>query len=178
MNQTLGYAHTISYFVSTRKSVWYSMIYSNSTVMEQVVYAHRRSWRTERLAERAWWTKSQSSLRSISFRLSGFHSLLTSATVRISLFTLHQSEVQNLPDKWSHDAPLQRSGRHSFASLQKSHPNKRSSCYVRTEALCGMVVVPAQELFGILGFHPGVQKGSSFCDTGRLNFQAFAWRGI
>ena len=39
--------------------------------MEQVVYTHRRSWRTERLAERAWWTKSQSSLLSNYFRLSG-----------------------------------------------------------------------------------------------------------
>ena len=43
MNQTLGYAHTISYFVSTRKSIGYNMIYSNSTEMEQVVYTHRRS---------------------------------------------------------------------------------------------------------------------------------------
>ena len=49
--------------------------------------------------------------------------------------------------------PLYRSGQRSFAPLQKSRQNNR--CYVWTEALSAMVLLPAQKLssvvWGIIG---------------------------
>ena len=34
------------------------------------------------------------------------------------------------------------------------------------------------ELNTFIFFEFSVPEGSSFCDSGRLNFRAFAWRGI
>ena len=58
-------------FRANRKS--YS-VNGKGTELEQVVHTHRTSNIVpERLAGRVWWTKSQSSLWNIYFRLSGFH---------------------------------------------------------------------------------------------------------
>ena len=48
----------------------------NRTELEQVVQSHTSNIAPERLAERVWCTKSQSSLLNIYFRLSGFQSSL------------------------------------------------------------------------------------------------------
>ena len=103
-----------------------------------------------RLAKNVWCTKSQSSLLNIYFRLSipvltAIYSLPLHSEY---LFTLNQSVAL----VWHRtypicDAPLSRSARRSFALLQKSRRNHRPDVW--TEALSGMVFVPARTLPGI-----------------------------
>ena len=101
------------------------------------------------LAERVWWTRSQSSLLNIYFRLSGFQSSLLLIHFWYSLSNcFYCSKVWHRTYSIS-EAPLWRSARRSSAPLQKLHRNHRS--YVWTESLYGMDrdFVPAQELSGL-----------------------------
>ena len=102
----------------------------------------------ERLAERVWWTKSQSSLPSQ--WMPGL-ALIYSLPLRSEyLFTLQQSVAL-------YDAPLSRSAPCSNAQpLQKSRRNYRS--YVWTEALSGIVFVPTKELSFIVWTQPNYRK--------------------
>ena len=117
----------------TRKAVRYSV---NS---KRQITGTELGW----LAERFWWTKSQSSLLNIYFRLSGFQSSLLLIHFRYSLNTCwHCTKVCHRTYPIC-DGPLPRSLRRSFAPLQKSRHNHDS--YVWTEALSGMAFILAQE---------------------------------
>ena len=54
-----------------RKALWYGMVWTATT---QNSRSHKSNIVPERLAEKVWWTKSQSSLVNIYFRLSGYQS--------------------------------------------------------------------------------------------------------
>ena len=89
------------------------------------------------LAERVWWTRSQSSLLNIYFRLSGFQSSLLLIHFWYSLSNcFYCSKVWHRTYSIS-EALLWRSARRSSAPLQKLHRNHRS--YVWTESLYGMI---------------------------------------
>ena len=86
------------------------------------------TWNTvaERLADRAWCTKSQSSLLNINFRLSGFQSSLLLVHFRYGLNTCsHYTKVWDRTTP-IYDTPLSRSARLSFAPLQKARQTHRS----------------------------------------------------
>ena len=109
----------------------------------------------QRLAKKVWCTKSQSSLLNIYFRLSiPVLTAIYSLTLHSEyLFTLNQSVAL----VWRRTylicgAPQSRLARRCFALLQKSRRNHIP--YVWTEALPGMVLVPAQILPGIVWTQP------------------------
>ena len=83
-------------FRADSKSYRYGMN-SNGTELEQVVHTLTSNIVEERLAERVWFSNSQSSLLNIYFRLKGFQSsfLLIYFRYGPSTFTLHQ----NVADK-------------------------------------------------------------------------------
>lgn len=112
---------------------------------EQIVHTSKNvSERlTENLAERVWWTKSQSSLReNIYFRLSWFQSSLLLIYFRHCPDTCtHKRVAQNHPIC---DPPLSRLVRRSIAPLQKSRRN-----HPDFHGWYGMDFVQAQELSGI-----------------------------
>ena len=102
------------------------------------------NWNRTWAVERVWWTKSQSTLLNIYFRLSGFQSSLLLIHFRYSPNTSwHFTKVWHRTYPTC-DSPLPRSVRHSFAPLQKSRRNHRS--YMWTEALSCMAFILAQEL--------------------------------
>ena len=103
------------------------------------------------LAERIWWTKPQSSLLNIYFRLSGFQSSFLLIHLYGTLYGTNTSS--NCTKAWHRTSPicdssLKRSARRSIVPLQKSRRNHHS--YVGTEALSGKVFVLAQTLFWIV----------------------------
>ena len=87
---------------------------SNGTELEQVVHTLTSNIVQERLAERVWFSNSQSSLLNIYFRLREFQSSFLLIYFRYGpiTFTLHQ----NVADKTCtmYDAPLSRSARHIY----------------------------------------------------------------
>ena len=103
---------------------------SNGTELEQVVHTLTSNIVEERLAERVWFSYSQSSLLNIYFRLREFQSsfLLIYFRYGPNTFTLHQKcGRQNLYDVWRTTFEI------GSAHLQNSRQNHRS--YVWTEAL-------------------------------------------
>ena len=105
-------------FRADTKSYRYGMN-SNGTELEQVVHTLTSNIVQERLAERVWFSNSQSSLLNIYLRLKGFQSsfLLIYFRYGPSTFTLHQ----NVADKTCamYDAPLSRSARRSYRNGAK-----------------------------------------------------------
>ena len=102
----------------------------NGTELEQVVHTLTSNIVEERLAERVWFSYSQSSLLNIYFRLREFQSsfLLIYFRYGPNTFTLHQKcGRQNLYDVWRTTFEI------GAAHLQNSRQNHRS--YVWTEAL-------------------------------------------
>ena len=92
---------------------------SNGTELEQVLLTLTSNIVQERLAERVWFSNSQSSLLNVYFRLNGFQSsfLLIYFRYGPSTFTLHQT----VADKTCaiYDAPLSRSARRSYRNGAK-----------------------------------------------------------
>ena len=105
-------------FRADTKSLRYSMN-SNGTELEQVVHTLTSNIVEERLAERVWFSYSQSSLLNIYFRLREFQSSFLLIYFRYGpiTFTLHQ----NVADKTCaiYDAPLSRSARRSYRNGAK-----------------------------------------------------------
>ena len=135
-------------FVPTQKALQCSMN-SNGTELEQVDQTHRTACQSGWPIKRSWWTKFESSLLNIYFRLSGFQFLLL-----LIQFQYGMNACSHCYTKVWHiaflicDALLSRLAEHSFAPVQKSPPNHLS--YVWTEALTGMVFMPVQELSSIV----------------------------
>ena len=100
-------------FRADTKSYRYGMN-SNGTELEQVVHTLTSNIVEERLAERVWFSYSQSSLLNIYFRLKGFQSsfLLIYFRYGPSTFTLHQNVADIACTMY--DAPLSRSARRSY----------------------------------------------------------------
>lgn len=97
--------------------------------------SHTSKIEPERLAERDWFSKSQSPLLNIYFRLSGFY-VSTSASVWIPVHTTQKCVARNRSDMW-------RSTFEIGCPVAEIAP--RSPCSrVNTDALCGRVFVPAQ----------------------------------
>ena len=144
--KVLGYVHTIPDIFRCRHEelsnrVWTATIQNWNKSFTNVV--------PERLAERVWWTKSQSSLASWVFTsVSVGSSPLSYLFTFRSLFTLHSSVAQSL----SRDM-----GRSTFeigaaqlAPLQKSRWNYCSGvCEEKPYPLLYLGFVPAEKLFGI-----------------------------
>ena len=96
-----------------QRAIWYSMT-SNRTELEQVVQSHTSNIPPERLAERVWCIKSQSSLLNIYFRLSGFQSSLL-----LIHFCYGPNTCLHYTQEWYRissicDSPLQTPVRRSF----------------------------------------------------------------
>ena len=144
--KVLGYVHTISDIFrclheELSSGEWTAMIQNWNKSFRNVV--------PERLAERVWWTKSQSSLASWVFTSVSVGSSPVSYLFTFrSLFTLHSRVAQSL----SHDM-----GRSTFeigaaqlAPLQKSRRNHCfGMCEEKPYPLLYMGFVLAEKLFGI-----------------------------
>ena len=134
----------------TQKALQCSMN-SNGTELEQVDQTHRTAaCQSGWPIKRSWWTKFESSLLNIYFRLSGFQFLPL-----LIQFQYGMNACSHCYTKVWHtaflicDTPLlSRLAQHSFTPVQKSPPNHLS--YVWTEALTGMVFMPVQELSSIV----------------------------
>ena len=135
----------------------------NATELEQVFHTHRTS------CQRAW-PRGFGSLNpnpcswilyiilyctSVSMGYSPLSSVFTSATLQI-----HCTEVWHRTYP-IYNAPLSRSARRSLTPLHKSHRNHRQ--YVWTEALSGIIFVPAQKLPGIVSVNMFIALVYSWC---------------
>ena len=127
---------------------YYTVLYEQQRHRTRTSCSHPSNNVPQRLAERVWWTKSQSSLLNIYFRFSGFQPLLLSIHFRYGPSTCsHCAKVWHRTSPIC-DAQVSRAAQRSFALLQKSRRNHRS--YVWTEALSSMVFVTAQKQSGIV----------------------------
>ena len=113
---------------------YYTVLYEQQRHRTGTSCSHTSNNVPQRLAERVWWTKSQSLLLSIHFRCGpNTCSHCTKVWHRTSPIC---------------DAQVSRAAQRIFALLQKSRRNYRS--YVWTEVLSSMVFVTAQKQSGIV----------------------------
>ena len=97
-----------------QRVIRYHGMNGNRTELEQVVQSHTSNITPERLTERVWCTKSQSSLLNIYFRLSGFQSSLL-----LIYFCYGPNTCLHYTQEWYRispicDSPLQTPVRRSF----------------------------------------------------------------
>ena len=135
---------------------------SSSTELEQIVHTHRTSCRN---GLPRGFGELNPSPHSWIFTCVSVGSSYLSATYllplrSIFLFTLHQSVAQNLSDMWRSTFEI--------GAAQKSRRNH--SLHVWPEALPSMIIVPAQELLGLVKHSPG---RPTFC---RCSCWRVAWR--
>ena len=122
--------------------------------------SHTSNIVSERFAERVWWTKSHWIFTCVSVGSSYLSATYLLPLRSIFLFTLHQSVAQNLSDMWRSTFEI--------GAAQKSRRNY--SLHVWPEALPSMIIVPAQELLGLVKHSPG---RPTFC---RCSCWRVAWR--